>query len=196
VSVKESVLFLIFTGLSSLAPGSVLADEIKELYPDFVEEVFLTPEQALEKVFPKADRVESATVRLTPEEKSRVERRTGWKMTEDVYVVHRGFKDGKPAGFAVITEEIGKYKPITFIVKSTPDFRVEKVEVLVYREPRGGEVRKARFLQQFKGKEASSPLRINRDIINITGATLSVRAMSAGVKRVMAVLEEVYENEK
>lgn len=163
-----------------------------EEYPDFVEEVYLTPDQALTKVFPRADRLEKETVRLTPAQKQRVERRLGWRLETEEYAIHRGFSGSRLDGYALVTEEVGKYKPITFIVKAAPDFHAEAVEVLVYREPRGGEVRKPRFLRQFKGKTGRSPLRINRDIINITGATLSVRAMSAGVKRALLVMEEVY----
>lgn len=161
-------------------------------YPEFVEEVYLTPEQALKQAFPGAESVEAEVVRLTPAQKERVERRLGWRLAEEPTSVHKGMAGGKVLGYAVITEEIGKYKPITFMVAAGPDLQVDRVDVLVYREPRGAEVRKARFLRQFKGKRGRSPLRINRDIINITGATLSVRAMSAGVKRVLCVLEEVY----
>jgi FAD:protein FMN transferase len=167
-----------------------------QAYPDFVEEVYLTPEEALKLAFPDAERLEKDVVKLGPAQKTRVEQRLGWRLEQSSYTVHRGFADGRPAGYAVIIEEIGKYKPITFLVKATPDFQVDRVDVLVYREPRGGEVRKRRFLHQFRGKTAQSPLRINRDIINITGATLSVRAMSAGVKRVLAVLEEAYKEKK
>ncbi len=184
-------------GLLSLVLGPVsLPARGGEEYPDFVEEVYLTPEQALAKVFPRADRLEKETVRLTPAQKQRVERRLGWRLEAEEYTVHRGFSGGRLDGYALVTEEVGKYKPITFIVKAAPDFRAEAVEVLVYREPRGGEVRKARFLRQFKGKTGRSPLRINRDVINVTGATLSVRAMAAGVKRALLVLEEVYGSEE
>jgi Na+-translocating ferredoxin:NAD+ oxidoreductase RnfG subunit len=171
-----------------VSPPPLAAEE----YPDFVEEVYLTPEEALKKVFPAADRVEREDLRLSREQRERVERRLGWRLADEPCVVYKGFTREKPDGFAVIAEEVGKYKPITFIVQASPDFKVERVEVLVYREARGAEVRKARFLRQFKGKSASSPLRINRDVINVTGATLSVRAMSAGVKRALCVLEEAY----
>ena len=33
---------------------------------------------------------------------------------------------------------------------------------------------------------------INKDIINISGATMSVRSMSAGVKRVLVIVDEYY----
>jgi hypothetical protein len=63
---------------------------------------------------------------------------------------------------------------------------------LVYREARGSEVRTKRFNYQYQGKNLDDPIRINRDIINITGATMSVRSMSAGVKRVLVLTDEFF----
>ena len=62
---------------------------------------------------------------------------------------------------------------------------------MVYREEVGQEVRRQRFTNQFKGKNAKSALRINRDIINITGATMSVQALTLGVKKVLLILDEL-----
>ena len=63
---------------------------------------------------------------------------------------------------------------------------------MVYRETRGGDVKRERFLSQYRGKTVRDPISTNRDIINISGATLSVRSMNAGVKRVLAELTAVY----
>jgi hypothetical protein len=89
----------------------------------------------------------------------------------------------------MIAEEVGKYRPITFMVGTTPERAVRNVEVLIYRESRGGEVRRSRFLNQYRGKSAGDPIRTNRDILNIAGATLSVNALNHGVKRVLLTLE-------
>jgi hypothetical protein len=64
--------------------------------------------------------------------------------------------------------------------------------VLVYREARGNEIRTKRFNYQYQGKDVRDPIRINRDIINISGATMSVRSASAGVKRVLVLVNEFY----
>ena len=64
--------------------------------------------------------------------------------------------------------------------------------MMVYRESRGGEVRRRRFLVQYEGKSLGSPIRINRDIIGVTGATLSVRAMNAGVKKTLGIIETAF----
>ena len=66
------------------------------------------------------------------------------------------------------------------------------VELLVFREAKGSEVRRKRFNAQYEGKTVSDPIRINKDIINISGATMSVRSISAGVKRVLVLVDEFY----
>lgn len=95
-------------------------------------------------------------------------------------------------GYAEVLDERGKYRPITFLVGTDPDFAVRGVEVLVYREDRGDEVRHARFLRQYAGKTLADPIRTHRDIVNVTGATISVTSMNVGVRRALATLEAVY----
>ena len=57
---------------------------------------------------------------------------------------------------------------------------------------RKSEVRRSRFLRQYRGKSSADPIRINRDIINITGATLSVRALNTGIKKQLVLVEAFY----
>ena len=68
-----------------------------------------------------------------------------------------------------------------------PEGAISDVELLVFREARGSEVGRKRFNAQYEGKTVSDPIRINKDIINISGATMSVRSISAGVKRVLVL---------
>ena len=80
---------------------------------------------------------------------------------------------------AWILEEIGKEEPITFGVVITNQ-RVELVKVLAYRESRGWEVRHPAFTQQFSDASLDES-GLDRQIDGITGATLSVRAMTSVV---------------
>jgi hypothetical protein len=93
---------------------------------------------------------------------------------------------------ALVTEEIAKSRPSTFTRAATPHLAVRAVEVRAYRESRGGEVKRKRFLSQYRGKRAADPIDVNRDIVNISGATISVRSLNAGVKRVLAELTLLY----
>ena len=92
---------------------------------------------------------------------------------------------------AWILEEIGKEMPITIGIV-VQDNKIERVKILAYRESRGGQVRRSRFLRQYRGKDSDDSIRINQDIINITGATLSVRALNFGVRKTLALFELVY----
>ncbi len=154
--------------------------------------VYLTLEEALEEVFEEADTVWAETRTAEREDLRALERRLGWRVVDSTYTIHRGVGGGKPMGFAIVSNEIGLYRPITFLTKIDEDRKVEAVHVMVYRESRGGEVRRQRFLRQYRGKGLKSSIRINRDIIGVTGATLSVRALNAGVKKALAVVDAAY----
>ena len=76
-----------------------------------------------------------------------------------------------------ILEEIGKVKPITagFLVVSG---KIENFEVLVYRESHGWEIRYPFFTRQFRGAELDERQQLTRSIDGISGATLSVNAVT------------------
>ncbi len=78
---------------------------------------------------------------------------------------------------AWIIDEIGKDLPITIGVVVGAG-GVEKVSILVYREERGGEVHQDFFTRQFQGVVLTPDDRLSKPIDGITGATLSVHAVS------------------
>ena len=156
------------------------------------EDVYLTPEDAAELMFPESDHIRSEVIIITENQKQLIEERIGWHFPETTFDCFIGETKGKVDGWAFIQHTIGKHKPMTYMVGVDDQGEVFGIEVLVYRESRGSEVRKKRFNYQYEGKTAYDPIRINRDIINISGATMSVRSMSAGVKRVLVLAEEFY----
>ena len=78
---------------------------------------------------------------------------------------------------AWILEEIGKVKLITtgFVIE---DNSMQSMQVLIYRESHGWEVRYPFFTDQFKGLELEEKNRLNKNIDGISGATLSVNALT------------------
>ncbi len=126
------------------------------------------------------EKLEAALGRLKP---------TVW---EPKYVTFTARQNNEIVGYAVIVDEIGKVNPFTLIVSATPEFRVRDVAVMVYREPRGGEISQKRFLAQYKGKGSKDPILLDRDIVGISGATLSVQGANRAVHKALSVLELVY----
>jgi hypothetical protein len=155
-------------------------------------EVFLTEEEALKLMFPQSERIRKDVLMLSQEKKLQIEERIGWKFPEESFEVYIGETGTQINGYALIQNTIGKHKPMTYMVGVDSTGHVSNVELLVFREARGSEVRTKRFNVQYEGKTVLDPVRINKDIINISGATMSVRSISAGVKRVLVLVDEFY----
>ena len=153
---------------------------------------FLTLDEAPHAVFPEGTSVEQRRVSSTPQLREAVTAELGPtkpSLWESEYVLFTIRKDEHLLGYAVIVEEIGKHRPITFVVGVRPDGEVQDVALMVYREPYGGEVRYPRFLAQYRGKDLMAPLLPFRDVRNITGATLSAEAIGRGVRKALAFLK-------
>jgi Na+-translocating ferredoxin:NAD+ oxidoreductase RnfG subunit len=88
-----------------------------------------------------------------------------------------------------VDDVVGKFERITYAVGIGAEGAVRGVEILSYRESHGHEVRLPAWRRQFVGKTASSPLRLGEDIANISGATLSCRHVTDGVRRIVAVVD-------
>jgi len=189
------ILVVVNMPVSPLFAARVWDDELKRYLTEqemTAAEVFLTEEEALKLMFPKSERIRKDILRLNQDQKSLVESRIGWKFPEEAFEVYVGETGATVDGYAMVQNTIGKHKPMTYMVGVDRKGHVLNVELLVFRESRGSEVRTKRFNVQYEGKSVLDPVRINRDIINISGATMSVRSMTAGVKRVLVLVDEFY----
>jgi len=89
----------------------------------------------------------------------------------------------------VIDEVVGKHEMITYAVALSPTGSILGVEILEYVESYGYEVANHEWRQQFIGKNADDPIKLNQDIQNIGGATLSCKHITDGVKRVVVLFD-------
>ena len=145
---------------------------------------YFTIEQAQQAIFPGA-KLTPAFVTLTTEQAAAIERKS------DTHVRHKEVQVWNVAGggYFFVDEVVGKHEFITYAIGLYPDGSVKQIEIMDYRESYGHEVRNAEWRQQFVHKTASAPLRLDQDIRNISGATLSSRHVADGVRRILATYE-------
>jgi len=155
----------------------------------FQLQVYLTKKQAFEIAFPGADEIKKERLWPTKEEIRAIEEIYMYKIYERRFTFYTGIKNGKSMGSMLIDNIIGKSFPITFMTVLNTDGTVRDVEIMVYREPQGWEVRYKSFRSQFYGKDTSSN---SNEILSISGATLSVRAIKSGVYKAMAAYKILY----
>jgi hypothetical protein len=190
-----SVLCLILLAPLAANAERVWDSELKRFLTEqemSMAEIFMTEDEGVKVILPKSERVRKDVITLNPEKKSQIEERIGWKFPEESFEVYIGETGAHIDGYAIVQNTIGKHKPMTYMVGVDSQGTISDIELLVFREARGSEVRQKRFNSQYEGKTVLDPVRINKDIINISGATMSVRSMSAGIKRVLVLVDEFY----
>ncbi|MHB9108406.1 MAG: FAD:protein FMN transferase [Armatimonadota bacterium] len=148
---------------------------------------YLSKKEALKLAFKDAEVVEQK-VTARKEQLEQIRKLAGIKTLPPEFSYFQGTLKGKTTGFAIIDDVIGKTHPITYLLAVEPDGTVAMVEIMAYRESRGGEVRQKSFLKQFKGKTIKDKLRMREDIKHIAGATLSCRSVTDGVRIQLAYL--------
>ena len=80
-----------------------------------------------------------------------------------------------------------------FLILLDIDFIIVRTKVLIYREDYGGEIGSKRWLKQFNGKGRNDELKLHQDIVAISGATISVKVMTASINRVLASIKILHE---
>jgi Na+-transporting NADH:ubiquinone oxidoreductase subunit NqrC len=148
---------------------------------------YLTAEQAQKLMYPQADSFVAAPVRLSSDQKKFVEKASGVRIRFDEQPVWKVMRGAQQTGWFIVDEVYGKHEFITYAVAIGMDGAVRGVEILDYRETHGGEIRNPNWRAQFTGKTLSSELKLDEDIQNISGATLSCRHITDGVKRLLAI---------
>ena len=98
-------------------------------------------------------------------------------------------------GWFIVDEVVGKHEMITYAVALSPSGVVTGIEILDYVESYGYEVAEAQWRNQFIGKTAADPIKLNKDIQNIGGATLSCKHLTDGVKRVAVLYDIALKNQ-
>lgn len=150
---------------------------------------YLTVEEAQHALFPAAERFVSQPVKLSSEQIDFIEDYSGVSMRADEQPVWRVELQGRPVGWFVLDEVYGKHEFITYAVALDVEGAVKGVDILNYRETHGGEVRNAQWREQFTGQRYGDRLKLGRDIDNISGATLSCKHLTEGVRRILALYD-------
>ena len=156
----------------------VIAEEVYQQPADFVSEAFAGD--------PPEQRAFWITKSLRPQVDKIMKRRY------PVLKV-RYWKKGERSVW--ILDEIGKVKPITtgYVVDNG---RIAYLNVLIYRESHGWEVRRASFRNQFKTATLKKGYRLSVPIDGITGATMSVNAIKNTARLALFLDRQVTEAER
>lgn len=147
--------------------------------------VYLTVEEALKLAFPGCS-IEHPTIYLTEDQIDEARALADVAVEDAIVRPYRATCEGRPGGVAYLDVHRVRTLPETLMIVVSPEGRVERVEVLSFREPPEYKPRDA-WYELFEDHKLDARLRLKRDIPVVAGATLTSHATEAAVRRVLAI---------
>jgi hypothetical protein len=169
-----------------LAPVALVA-----VAPQCIAAKYMSVDQARALIFPLADEYVAKPVQLTAEQMQEIDKLSGVPGRTAQQQVWQALSKGRMIGWFFVDQVIGKHELITYAVGINADGSVRQFQIIEYLEAYGYQVRELKWREQFVGKTAESPLQVGTDIGNIGGATLSVRHITDGIKRLLFLHQSV-----
>ena len=157
--------------------------------PAYAEEYF-TVEQAQKAIFPDAGSFIESPAELTDDQKDQIKELADVRQRWDTQKMWRVQKAGQAVGWLIVDDVVGKHEFITYATGLSMDGQVIGIEVMSYRETHGGAIKEKIWRDHFVGKTLADPFKLDEDVPNISGGTLSCRNVLDGVKRLL-VLQKV-----
>jgi Na+-translocating ferredoxin:NAD+ oxidoreductase RnfG subunit len=147
---------------------------------------YMTVEAAQRTAFPEASAFVPVALALDADQRARLAAIARPPGARDPRV-WRAMAAERELGTFYADAVIGKQEYIGYALAVDATGHVLRLDVLEYRETHGWEIRNERWRSQFVGKSAADPVEVSRDIANISGATLSCRHVTDGVRRLLAL---------
>ena len=146
-------------------------------------------EEAIKYAFSGADKIVKKRIRLSTPQRAAIGKLISQVVRDKVISFYVGQKGGQTLGYAVVERVTNRSWSISYMVVMNADGTVKDVEVLNYEGARNWGVQYESWLKQFFGMNAQSDF---RGVSGITGATISVRTITAGVQKIAAAYQVIF----
>ncbi|GAB4299271.1 MAG: hypothetical protein Kow0098_25540 [Ignavibacteriaceae bacterium] len=157
------------------------------------QDIKQTTEQIIENVFGGDVNFSYEKYSIPPDVKSAIEIKSSQKFFGNEIYLFKIIKSGKLLSIGLMDNVYGKELPITFIVFYDSSGKIISSNIVKYREAYGGAVQNESWNKQFKGKNSESGFSVGKDISGISGATISVKSVTAGVKKLTLLFNIIRE---
>jgi len=145
----------------------------------------ITREEALAAAYQGAD-IRAEQIFLTPVQLKQAGEQAGTAVHSALVARYIASRDGRTVGRAYVDTHVVRTKNESLLISLDADGRVLRIDVTAFLEP--PEYRASEpWLRQYRGRELTNDLAVNRAIRPIAGATLTGRAANDAVRRVLAI---------
>lgn len=169
--------------LTILLAALVLLGSLAELANG---KVLTNREEALKKAFPTAQNIVRLDVFLSDEDVQQIEKTAGRKPEGKLFTFYRADGPEGIIGYALIRARILRTMPAVVMLVIRPDGQIGKVELLANHEPET-HIPGQTWFDRFIGRVLDDRLWPRKDIPVVSGATISVEAITREIRLGLAV---------
>jgi len=151
-------------------------------------ELLMTRDEALETAFPGNNSVEKIDIFLNDNQASEIEKLSKSKLDSRIYIFYKFTNGDDTLGYAVLNTHLLRTKSETVMYVIGSDGTLINAEILAFFEP-SEYMQSDKWLILFENQKLDNELRIDRDVPNITGATITSHAFTESVRKMLAIFE-------
>ena len=157
-------------------------------------QVFKSQQEALRIAFPDSQKVARKTVFLDDSQVQKIQKRARAKVESKIVTFYIDESENGPTAFVFFERNTVRTKDEIFMVVVNPDASVRFIEMLAFYEPHDY-LPTSKWFELFELKSLNDKLWPNREIHAVSGATLSVQAITLGVRKTLAIYKEVIQSQ-
>ncbi|WP_317932108.1 FMN-binding protein [Halioxenophilus sp. WMMB6] len=151
---------------------------------------YLTVSQAQKAIFGEQAIFLESPLELSNDQRKAIKKAAGTRQRQQTQAAWQVMgADGKLVGWFFVDDVIGKHEYISYALGVSVAGEILGMEIMSYRESHGDEVREASWREKFVGKHLGDPFKLDEDVPNISGATLSCRNLLDGAKRLLVIYD-------
>lgn len=153
---------------------------------------YLNTEEAQKVIFSEATEFRKLSLEISDNEIADIEKISEASFEERELKIWQVFNKSEIVGYFIVDEVWGKHEYITYALGITISGEVKGLEIMDYREAHGMEVIDPIWRKNFNALKASEPekVNLNNSIPNISGATMSCKHITDGVRRNLILFQK------
>ncbi len=155
-------------------------------------QLLVSPIDAMKENFDRNATVTKKNILLTHDKFKTIQKNAGVKLTTKIYRIYTAKKDGKVLGYGIlINRKVRSKNAVTlYFFKDSVSQGIEVIafnETLEYLPPK-------RWTKQFENRKTDKVLKLNREITNISGATMSAKSLTDGSRIAFAIYNMLFKD--
>jgi len=157
---------------------------------DTNSKVLMKIPEALDLYFPNHE-IRKKTLFLTDGAISLLEDKAKSKFTDKIYTYYEIYKGSRRLNTAIMDTHMLRSRTQTIFVVFDNKGKISSTEILAFYEP-GEYIMSKKWLNQFLGKNLKNKLIPRKDIVHVSGATISYNETTKAIRRTLSLYNYIY----